>query len=180
MNTYTKIKYIQDFNKKALLGALVAAGLALGSTGVFAATGTGNSTVTATVTNTCSVSDSTLSFGSIAALNTTADVTGDTAGSLTVACTTGTTAPIIYSTTARTMSDGATAPSTLAFNLSQTAGASTNDLPLTAATAVAMTGYTADGSAIVVPIYGRIPSASFAGKPAGSYTATIVISVDYT
>lgn len=180
MKTYTKIKYIQNFNKKSLLGALVAAGLTMASTGVYAATSSGNSTVTATVTNTCSVSASTLSFGSIAALNTTADVTGDTAGSLSVACTTGTTTPKIYSTTARTMSNGATTPSTLAFNLSQTAGAATNDLPATAIAAVAMTGYTANGAAIVVPIYGRIPSASFAGKPAGSYTATIVISVDYS
>ena len=180
MKTYTKIKYIQDFNKKSLLGALLAVGMAMGSTSVYAVTATGNSTVTATVTNSCSVSASTLDFGSIAALNTTADVIGDTAGSLTVACTTGTTTPKIYSTTARTMSDGATAPSTLAFNLSQTAGASTNDLPATALAAVAMAGYTADGSAIVVPIYGRIPTASFAGKPVGSYTATIVISVDYS
>lgn len=181
MKTYTKIKYIQDFNKKSLLGALLAVGMAMGSTSVYAATATGDSTVTATVTNTCSVSASTLSFGSIAALNTTADVIGDTAGSLTVACTTGTTTPKIYSATARTMSNGVgTTPPTLAFNLSQTAGAATNDLPINLTTAAAMTGYTANGSAIAVPIYGRIPSASFAGKPAGSYTATIVISVDYS
>lgn len=180
MKTYTKIKYIQDFNKKSLLGALLAVGMAMGSTSVYAAGTTGDMTTTAAITSSCSVSASTLDFGSIAALNTTADVTGDTAGSLTVACTTGTTTPKIYSATTRTMLESGAGTATLAFNLSQTAGAAADNLPVTALASEAMTGYTADGSAIIVPIYGRIPTASFAGKPIGSYTATIVISVDYT
>ncbi len=180
MKTYTHKKSIQDFNKKALLSALLFSGLVMGSVSVSAATATGNMTVNAALTSSCSVSASTLDFGSIAALDVTADVTGDTAGSLSVACTTGTTTPEIYSDSTRTMVESGAGTATLAFYLSQTAGAAADNLPTTALAAEAMTGYTADGSAITVPIYGRIPTASFSGKPVGSYTATIVISVDYT
>jgi hypothetical protein len=180
MKTYTQMKSIQDFNKKALLSALLFSGLVMGSTGVYAATATGDMTTTAAITSSCSVSASTLDFGSIAALDTTADVTGDTAGSLSVACTTGTTTPKIYSDTARTMLESGAGTATLTFNLSQTTGAASDNLPATALASEAMTGYTANGSAIIVPIYGRIPTASFTGKPVGSYTATIVISVDYS
>ncbi len=181
MKTYTQIKYIQDFNKKALLGALVAAGMALGSTGVFAATGTGDTTVNAAVTSSCSVSASTLDFGSIAALDTTADVTADTGTTLEIACTTGTTSPVIYSTTTpRTMTETGVGTATLPFYLSQTSGAATDNLPSTATGEAIGGSWTANGAAQVVPIYGRIPTASFTGKPVGSYTATIVISVDYS
>ena len=36
MKTYTQMKSIQDFNKKALLGALLAAGMVMGSANVSA------------------------------------------------------------------------------------------------------------------------------------------------
>lgn len=178
MKSYAQMKSIQGFNKKALLGALLAAGMVMGSASVSALTATGTMTVTATLTSACSVSNSALDFGAISALDVTADVTNDTAGSLSIACTTGTTTPVIYSTTTRTMTDGGTG--TIPFFLSQTSGAASNDLPLTNAGQAIATPWTANGAAQVVPIYGRIPTASFAGQPVGSYSATIVISVDYS
>lgn len=178
MKTYTQTQTLPKFDKKALLGALMAAGMAMGSAGVSALTATGNMTVTATLTSACSVSDSALDFGPIAALDVTADVTADTGVTLQIACTTGTTAPVIYSTSTRTMTDGSSG--TLPFYLSQTAGAATNDLPTTATGETIGSSWTADGSAQVVTIYGRIPTSSFAGQPVGSYTATIIISVDYS
>nr|WP_305906966.1 spore coat protein U domain-containing protein [Methylomarinum sp. Ch1-1]MDP4519681.1 spore coat protein U domain-containing protein [Methylomarinum sp. Ch1-1] len=105
MKSYTQMT-LSGFDKKALLSALLAAGMVMGSTGVSALTATGDMTVSATLTSACSVSASTLDFGSIAALNVTADVTGDTGSTLEIACTTGTTTPVIYSTSTRTMTDG--------------------------------------------------------------------------
>ena len=157
---------------KKLLVALLAAGMAVGSANVSALTAQGTMTVTATLTRACSVSASTLAFGSIA-------VTGDTASTLEIACTNGTTAPVIYSTTTRTMTDGGTG--TLPFFLSQTSGAAADDdLANTSTGETIGSGWTADGTAHVVTIYGRIPTSSFLGQPVGSYSATIVISVDYS
>ncbi|WP_349431566.1 spore coat protein U domain-containing protein [Methylomarinum sp. Ch1-1] len=176
MKSYTQMT-LSGFDKKALLSALLAAGMVMGSTGVSALTATGDMTVSATLTSACSVSASTLDFGSIAALNVTADVTGDTGSTLEIACTTGTTTPVIYSTSTRTMTDGGLG--SLAFFLSQTSGAAADDLPNTS-TGEAIGGtWTANGAAQAVTIYGRIPTSSFAGQPVGSYTATITISVDY-
>jgi hypothetical protein len=181
MKTYTQMKSILDFNKKALSSALLFSGLVMGSTSVYAATGTGDMTVNAALTSSCSVSASTLDFGSIAALDVTADVTADTGTTLEIACTSGTTTPVIYSTTTpRTMVETGAGTATLPFYLSQTADAATDALPATATGETIGGTWTADGSAQVVPIYGRIPTASFNGKPVGSYTATIVISVDYS
>lgn len=176
MKTYTQIKSIQEFNKKVLLGTLLTTGLAMSSTGVFAATATGTMTVTAVLTSACSVSDSAIDFGSIAALNVTADVVANTGTTLQIACTTGTTAPVIYSTTARIMTGAGSLP----FFLSQVDGAPTNALPVAPAGEAIAAPWTANGAAQTVVIYGKIPTASFAGQPVGSYSATIVISVDYS
>jgi spore coat protein U-like protein len=176
MKSYTQMKFIQDFNKKALLSALLAAGMVMGSASVSALTATGAMTVSATLTSSCSVSDSAIAFGSIAALDVTADVLADTGTTLQIACTTGTTAPVIYSTTTRTMTGAGSLP----FFLSQVVGAPTNALPVAPAGEAIAAPWTANGVAQTVVIYGRIPSASFAGQPVGSYSATITISVDYT
>ena len=73
---------------------------------------------------------------------------------------------------------GATGGS-IAFNLSQTAGAETDNLPTAALGAEAITGFTADGSEKTVVIYGRVPVANYSNQPAGPYAATITLSVDY-
>jgi hypothetical protein len=176
MKTYTQMKSIQDFNKKALLGALLAAGMVMGSASVSALTATGTMTVSATLTSSCSVSASSLTFASVAALTSSSDVPGDTGSTLQIACTSGVTAPTIWSDTARTLVNGA---NNFGFNLSQIAGADSDDLPTTTGAAQAITGFTADGTAKTVTIYGKILAANFGGKPAGTYTKDIILSVNY-
>ncbi|CAA9892817.1 conserved exported hypothetical protein [Candidatus Methylobacter favarea] len=180
MKTYTPLKSIQNFDKKALLGALLAAGMAMGSAGVCAATATGAMAVDATLTSSCTVSASTLSFGSISALNVTADVTADTGTTLQIACSSGTTTPVIYSLPTSPRILTRVGGGTMAFNLSQTAGATADNLAATATGEAIGNGWTADGAAHAVIIYGRIPTASFAGQPVGAYSATIAINVEYS
>ena len=162
------------------LTALLAAGLVLGMSGMAMATttATGTMTTSATLTNSCIVSNATMTFPSSAALLSTSDQTADTGTTLTVACTTGTT-PKIWSDTTRTLSDGAGSPKTFAFKLSQTSGAVNDDLPITTGAAEAIAAYTADGSEIIVPLYGKIMAANFGNKPANTYTASITVKVDY-
>jgi hypothetical protein len=175
MKSHTKMKTMPGFDKKVLLGALLAAGMVMGSASVSAATATGAMTVSATLTSACTVSNSALTFASAAALTSSADVTGDTAGSLLIACTTGT-SPTIWSDTVRTLVNGG---NSFAFNLSQTAGAAADDLPTTSGAAEAITGYTANGTPIAVPIYGKILAANFGSKPAGVFTKAVTLSVNY-
>ena len=156
-----------------LVRTLVAAGLILGAGAAQAATATGTMTASATLTNSCTVSASTLTFASTAALASSTDVTADTAGSLLVACTTGT-APKLYSATPRTLENGA---ESFAFNLSLTSGAALDDLP----TAAPMSSNIAapDGTAQAVPVYGKILASNFGSKLAGTYTRAVTLSVDY-
>ncbi|WP_430229970.1 spore coat protein U domain-containing protein [Nitrosomonas communis] len=174
------MKAINIFNQKSLLGMLVAAMGAFGGSSVFAATETGSMGVSGTLVSACTVSAATLDFGdNIIALLSEADVTADTGNTLQIACTTGTN-PKIYSATARTLAgSGTAAGSSIAFNLSQTAGAAADNLPVDAIGAEAITGYTANGAEQAVVIYGRVPVANYGNQPAGPYSATIVMSVDY-
>ena len=175
------MKSIQDFNKKALLGALLAAGMVMGSASVSAATATGNMTVTATLTSSCSVSDSALDFGSISALDVTGDVTANTGTTLQIACSTGTATPVIYSVpgTSPRILTGPVGGS-IAFNLSQTSGAASDDLAPTATGEAIGNSWVADGAAHTVIIYGRIPTTSLIGQPVGIYSATIAINIEYS
>lgn len=160
------------------LTALLAAGLVLGASGMAMATTTvsGTMSTSATLTNACIVSDASMTFPDTSALLSTAPQTADTASTLTVACTTGTT-PKIWSDTARTLSDGT---NTFAFNLSQSSGAASDDLPVTSVGAeVIGASYTADGSAKTVHLYGKILAVNFGNKPANIYTASITVKVDY-
>src|SRR5512133_165663 len=114
--------------------AVMAAGLVFGASGMaMAATGEGTMAVSANLANACSVSASTMGFGSFPALLATGARTATTTGTLSVACTTGT-APKIWSDTARTLSDGT---NSFAFNLSQSSGAAADDLPITGVAAAA-------------------------------------------
>ncbi|MFA5924297.1 MAG: spore coat protein U domain-containing protein [Methylococcaceae bacterium] len=183
MKTYTQMKSIQDFNKKALLGALLAAGMVMGSASVSAATATGTMTVNATLTSSCSVSDSALNFGDISALAGTTDIQANTGTTLQIACSTGTTNPVIYSvraTSPRVLNGSGTAAlGTMAFNLSQTSGAAADDLA-DASTGETILNWTANGVAQPVTIYGRIPAANYGAQPVGPYSATIAINVEYS
>jgi hypothetical protein len=161
---------------KKILLVLAVLGLILGMRGIAMAAGTatGNMDVSATLTDSCTVSASTMAFGSIEALASTAAVTA-TSANLQVACTAGT-SPKIWSDSTRTLVNGG---NNFAFNLSQTSGAVADDLPTTTVAAEAIIGYTATGSLITVPLYGKILPANFGSKPAGSYLRTITVSVDY-
>lgn len=160
---------------KKILSVLAVFGLILGMSGIaMAVTVTGDMAVSATLTNSCTVSASTMDFGSVAALASTADVTATSSG-LQVACTTGT-SPTIWSDSVRTLVNGV---NNFAFNLSQTSGAAADNLPTTTLGAEAITGYTANGSLITVPLYGKILSANFSSKPAGAYSRTVTVSVNY-
>jgi spore coat protein U-like protein len=175
MKTYTQTKSFTDFDKTTLLAALLAAGMAIGSTNVVAGTQTGTMTVDATLNAACTVSASTLTFAAADALTSSADVTGNTGESLKIACTTGTT-PTIWSETERTVSDGT---NTFPFNLSQTSGAENDDLPTDTGSAAAISGFTADGTEQTVTIYGKILAGEFGTKPAGAYTKAVILSVNY-
>lgn len=87
--------------------------------------------------------------------------------------------PLIYATGTRTMTR--VGGGSLPFNLSQTSLAPTDALPSTAGTGeVIGSSWTADGAPHAVTIFGRIPATSFSGQPVGTYSATIVISIDYS
>lgn len=64
MKTYIHKKSIRDFNKKALLGALLAAGMVMGSSVAEAAVTTDTLNVTATLSSSCTITAGTLAFGS--------------------------------------------------------------------------------------------------------------------
>lgn len=162
--------------QKALWGVLVATGMLVASSSVFAAgTATGTMTTNATLTSGCTVSAATLDFGSATALTSSSDVTGDTGTSLKIACSSGTT-PTIWSDTVRTLVSGG---NSFAFNLSQTSGAATDDLPTVTGSAASIPSFTADGTEKTVMIYGKILASNFGAKPAGSYTKAVTLSVNY-
>jgi hypothetical protein len=162
---------------KKTLSVLAALGLVLSMSGMAMAAGTasGEMTTRALLVNSCTVSAATMTFGDIAGLVSTGDQTTDTAGSLMVACTTGV-VPYIWSNTGRVL----TGPGgTIAFKLSQTSGAADNQLPIKAVTRESIRGYTSDGTMIAVPLYGSILATNFGGKPAGTYTANILVNIEY-
>jgi len=133
-------------------------------------------TVSATLTSACAVSPtSTISFGSFSTLAT-ADQTADSGSTFTVACSSDLT-PTIFVLGTRTIINGA---NILPFNISLTAGAASNDLPATGATAAALT-LTKDGTAHVVPLYARLAKANFNSLPAGAYAngSAVTVSVVY-
>ena len=174
MKTHTQSKTLPGFDKKILLGAMLAAGMMMVSASVSSATATGTMTVNATLTSGCTVSASTLDFGSVSALASSSDVTGNTGTSLKIACTTGT-SPTIWSGTTRELSDGT---NTIAFNLNLASNFSIN-LPTDTGGAVTIPSFTADGTEKTVVIYGKILAANFGGKPAGAYTKDVTLSVNY-
>ncbi len=84
--------------------------------------------------------------------------------------------PVIFATGTRAMVNGA---NSIAFNLSLTAGAAADDLPLLVGTAQAF-GLTTDGAAHAVVLYAMAPAANFVSMPAGTYTsAPITVTVSY-
>jgi spore coat protein U-like protein len=161
-------------NFRMLVVAMTAAA-ALGGASIAQATILPNNMdVTATLQSACEVSNSgTIAFGNVVALASTGDQSVSNATGFKVACSTGLT-PYIFSATSRVMTSGA---NTLAFDLCLTACTGSNGLAVGATTDAL--SITQNGSLQSVPLYARILAANFKGKPAGDYTQTVVISVEY-
>lgn len=124
----------------------------------------------------CTVaSGATLAFSGIVALASTGNQTTDTGQSLQVACDSSVTGTLrLYSGTPRVMSNGA---HSLPFNLSLTSGAAGNDL----STISPGTPFniTRDGQLQTVTLYAKIFAQDFKALPAGLYSASITLTVEY-
>lgn len=124
----------------------------------------------------CTVaSGATLAFPVIVALASTGDQTTDSAQSLKVACDSAVTGTLrLYSGTARVMSNGA---HSLPFNLSLSSGAASNDLSTLSPGAPFDLGR--DGQPHTVTLYAKIFARDFKSLPAGPYSASITLTVEY-
>jgi spore coat protein U-like protein len=117
----------------------------------------------------------TLAFPVIVALASTGDQATDTGQSLQVACDSGVAGALrLYSGTARVMSNGT---HSLPFNLSRGSGAANNDLP--ALSPGASFDIIRDGQSQTVILYARIFARDFKSLPAGPYSASIILTVEY-
>jgi spore coat protein U-like protein len=161
-----------------LLPIASAAGLlfAAASASAAATTVNGSVTVQTTLTAACEVSaaGAKIDFGPVVALESTGDKAGDSSEGFQVACSTGL-SPQIYSTSDRVMTSGA---NNLAFDLCLSACNGSNALATTQLGADTLT-IIQDGSLKPVTLHGRIKAANFKSLPAGSYTTTVTVSVDY-
>jgi spore coat protein U-like protein len=163
--------------KTTALAGLLAASLV--PFGAYAASQTASLTVSATVTNNCTITTAALSFASYDPVVGNATANLDGTGRVTVACTRGA-APTIglgtgssSSGSARRLADGT--GNFLSYDLYQDSGRSvawsntgTGLLTTTAATSKAARDFT---------VYGRI--AGNQDVPAGSYTDTVVATVNF-
>lgn len=179
------------YSVKILLGgdgrraAAAAAGvLALAICGTaYAATDTDNLSVTATVTANCTISTSPVAFGSYDPISSHAATPLDASGSLSVTCTSGSSAEVTLGQGAnadagssddaplRRMSDDGT--NFLSYALYSDAGLTTV-WGNTASSDVELTG---TGSAQALTVYGQVASGQ--SVPAASYSDTIVATVTF-
>lgn len=155
---------------------LLVALLALAAGPAFAATATGNLSVTATVAAACSVATTTVAFGTYDPTSATDD--DDGVGEVEVTCTNGTTYIIelgngLYYSSGRRMRSSTTTYEYLGYALYQNAD---RDDPWGSGTD-AMTGLTGNGSAQEYPVYGRATAGQFV--KADSYADTVVVTVTF-
>lgn len=132
-------------------------------------------TIDATLTSACAVSPTaTIDFGTFSTLDN-VDKTADSGSSFTVACSANMT-PTVFATGTRTITGPGGA---IAFNLSLTAGAASDDLAVDGAPGTTLV-ITQDGAVQVVPLYARLAMANFKSKLPGAYTTSAVtVSVQY-
>ena len=124
---------------------------------------------------TCTVAPTaTLSFGTVVALAATGDISTNTGSSFWVNCTSDTTvSPSLYSATSRTLLSGAgSLPFTLSVN-------SPGGIEIASAPPGTQLGIVRDGTNQTVVLYGRIFASSFQSLPAGVYTRSIVLTIEY-
>lgn len=171
--------------KQHPIAAAVVAALALGS-GLFASNGyadtaTGNLSVTASITNACTVSATTaLAFG--AYVSGPGNVAKDGTGTVSTTCTIGAPTTVTLgqganaaggSTDALPLRQMADSANRLAYFLFQDA-ARTSVWGNTSGTGIAGTG---TGAEVQLTVYGRIPAGQ--NKPAGTYADTVVATVTF-
>jgi spore coat protein U-like protein len=162
------------FTKKQ--ASLLAAALASISFGALAAS-PANSTLTTdvTLTTACETNGaSAIHFADTVALLSSGDNTANSGSTFQVACSNSAT-PTIYATGTRAMVNGS---NSLAFNLSLTSGAASDDLPSTSGSAAALS-ITQDGTMKVVALYAKTLATNFAALPSGAYTGDVTVSVAY-
>jgi spore coat protein U-like protein len=166
------MKYESHVKFTTFAAVALAIALAFAPTSASATTGTANFAVSATVTNTCTISAAALSFGAYTGA---AAVTGSS--SITVNCTNLALYSVALSTgagtyTTRTMANGT---ATLGYNLYTTTGDTTVWGDGTGSTAsVAGTG---TGSNQTLTVYGKIPTGET--SLSGTYSDTITATITY-
>jgi hypothetical protein len=164
-------------NNKLKILAVIAVAFSI-SHAAMAATVSGTMTVSATVGTGCTVSAATMTFPAISSFAST-DIVADTAGSLLIACTAGTT-PLIWSDSPRNLTGPGAGIVEIPFSLGQTtATVATNALPIIAAGEAIAAPFVADGKEWEVPLHGLIKAADYLGKAPGVYTGSITINVSY-
>lgn len=124
---------------------------------------------------TCSVaSGATLSFGTVVPLASTGDVSANSGSTFWVNCTAEVSAaPLLYSASTRTLVSGA---NSLPFALS---AASSGGTPLPASSPGTPLGIARNGTNQTVTLYGRIVPSNFKSLPAGSYSTSLSLTVEY-
>jgi spore coat protein U-like protein len=175
MNTYTKIKAMPGFNKKVLLGALLAAGMVMGAGSTQAATTTSTLTVTATLTSACILTGGTLAFGAYSGNQL------DAASNTSITCTLATPWSITAATrdTAAGWQLTSVGPTGVYYDLYTTTGRTIQLSDGTTGTPITGTGTGAADAAGAI-IYGRIAAnQNFTIANAGAATDTLVLTVTY-
>lgn len=177
------MQYQQRWTKVLLASAVLVAIAAMSGTAA-AGTQTSNLAVSATVVNNCTISTTAVAFGNYDPIvtNKTTNLTAN--GAVSTTCTQGDATKITLdagahagtgSTAAapvRNMSDGATTPHLMSYQLYSNSGLST---VFDGSTGVAVTG---TGSAISTTVYGSVTSGQNT-LPAASYTDTVVATVTF-
>jgi len=161
-------------NVSRVAAALVS--LVMCGTAVAAGTASSTLTVNATLESACAVSSAaTISFGTVSTLDT-ADVTANSGGTFTVACSSDMT-PKIFATGTRAI--GILGAATLPFKLSLDSTFVAADLATTGSPGDDL-GITQDGTDKTVILYARLAKTDFNLLPAGVYTTNgVTVSVSY-
>jgi spore coat protein U-like protein len=150
--------------------------LTLSATAIHAATDTGTLTVTATVLDACEISATgDVVFGDLTPSSTAPDV--DAAGSITWACTIGSSADIGIADTDRTLTTGGSA-TTIAYELYTDSGRSTAWTAPSGTNELGVIG-TGMNDPVAAPVYGRITGASYLNADVGSYTDDLLVTITF-
>lgn len=183
-----KSKQVTKLNRRVLslaLASTFAFGAAFGVNSYAAGTAASNMAVTASVAANCTISAGGLGFGAYDPVSANASAALDATATLTLNCTSGAAATITLGQGAnadtgssdlaplRRLTNGAGTPSYLSYALYSDTGRAT----VWGADATNDVDYAGTGANTSVTVYGRIAGAQ--NVPAGSYTDTVVATVNF-